>query len=280
MRIAAAPVNGADFVARPYARKSLGQNFLVDSSVVSKIVDSLNIQNADTIIEIGPGRGALTERLAEKAARVVAIELDRDLIPFLNEKFIGSDNFEIVERDALMMDFEELAAGKTAKLVANLPYYISTAILQRLIEQRDVFSEMVLMFQREVVDRITAPPGSSERGFLTVMVEAFLKTEKLFDVPPAAFHPAPKVWSSVVRLRPNDGPVPDERLLREIASVAFGQKRKTILNNLKKNYPNADQLLLGAGIDSKRRAETLTMNEWISLVDAVNNNRAQPDAAL
>lgn len=240
----------------------------------------MRVATDETVIEIGPGRGVLTDRLVEKAGRVVVIELDRDLISFLNEQFSGVDNLEIVEHDALTVHFGQLAGGNTAKLIANLPYYISTAILQRLIEQRDVFSEMVLMFQREVVDRITAPPGSSERGFLTVMVEAFLKTEKLFDVPPAAFHPAPKVWSSVVRLRPNDGPVPDERLLREIASVAFGQKRKTILNNLKKNYPNADQLLLGAGIDSKRRAETLTMNEWISLVDAVNNNRAQPDAAL
>ncbi|MDQ6788067.1 MAG: 16S rRNA (adenine(1518)-N(6)/adenine(1519)-N(6))-dimethyltransferase RsmA, partial [Acidobacteriota bacterium] len=189
---------------KPFAKKSFGQNFLVDQNYIDKIIGALNPQKGETIIEIGAGRGALTEKLVESGAKIIAIELDRDLIPLLKNKFGACENFELVEADALKFNFHELTKAKDqkpkTKLVANLPYYISTAILQRLIEQREAFSEMILMFQREVVERITAQAGNSERGFLTVLVEAYLTTEKLFDVPPAAFRPAPKVQSAVVRL--------------------------------------------------------------------------------
>ena len=257
----------------PFAKKSFGQNFLVDQKYIDRIVSAVDIAPNDTVIEIGPGRGALTERLVENAARVVAIELDRDLIPPLREKFGFRENFEIVEQDALTVDFERLAIDTTPfKLVANLPYYISTAILQHLIEQRQVFSQMVLMFQREVVDRIVAPPGSSERGFLTVMVEAYLETRRLFDVPPAAFRPIPKVSSSVAVFRPKAGGLHDQAKFRTVVSTAFAQKRKTILNNLKQIYPNAGELLSLAGIDSKQRAESLTADEWATLVKIVENS--------
>lgn len=159
------------------------------------------------------------------------------------------------------------------KLVANLPYYISTAILQKLVEQRECFSEMILMFQREVVERITARVGNSERGFLTVLTEAYLETEKLFDVPPSAFAPAPKVWSAVVRLRPkaNIG-IENEARFRKIASAGFRQKRKTILNNLKNEFRNIDQVLDECGIDRQRRAETLTLEEWRCLARSEQSN--------
>ncbi len=150
----------------------------------------------------------------------------------------------------------------SAKLVANLPYYISTAILQTLIEQKDCFSELILMFQREVVERITAKVGNSERGFLTVMTEAYLTAEKLFDVPPTAFLPAPKVWSSVIRLLPKDEKIGDINLFREIVSAGFVQKRKTIFNNLKNKFSDLENVLQQCRIDSKRRAETLTIEEW------------------
>jgi 16S rRNA (adenine1518-N6/adenine1519-N6)-dimethyltransferase len=194
------------------------------------------------------------------------VELDRDLVPLLRSRFAGSANVKIIEEDALNIDFDQFAGSGPVKLVANLPYYISTAILQRLIEQRSAFSEMVLMFQREVVDRILAPPGGSERGFLTVMVEAYFDASRLFDVPPTAFRPVPKVWSSVVRLRPKWDGVPNYPLLRDLVSAAFAQKRKTILNNLKHQYPAAEALLETAGIDPKRRAETLNSDEWSALV--------------
>jgi 16S rRNA (adenine1518-N6/adenine1519-N6)-dimethyltransferase len=254
-----------------FAKKSLGQNFLVDQNIVSKIVSALELDSTDTVIEIGPGRGALTEILAGIAGQVVAIELDRELVPMLRAKFAGREKVEIIEEDALNIDFGQFAKSEPVKLVANLPYYISTAILQRLIEQRSAFSEMVLMFQREVVERITAPPGDSERGFLTVLAEAYLYSEKLFDVPPTAFRPVPKVWSSVVRLRPKPGGLLNEAQLRRLVSAAFAQKRKTILNNLKSLYPNAGDLLRSAGIDPNRRAETLTAIEWAELIETAGN---------
>jgi 16S rRNA (adenine1518-N6/adenine1519-N6)-dimethyltransferase len=265
-----------------FAKKSFGQNFLIDQNYISKIISALNPQENDTIVEIGAGRGALTERLLESGANVFAIELDKDLIPLLQEKFGDLKNFNLVEKDALKIDFNELTKTEDqktkSKLVANLPYYISTAILQKLIEQREAFSEMILMFQREVVERITAEPGNKERGFLTVLVEAYLQTEKLFDVPPTAFRPVPKVWSSVVRLKPKkESDIKNEELFREIASCGFRQKRKTLLNNLK-NMPefvykssevkaNPALILEKLEISPERRAETLNLKEWIKLAN-------------
>lgn len=272
-------------VTKSFAKKSLGQNFLADQSYIDRIVAALNVEPQDTIIEIGPGRGALTEKIVEKAGRVIALELDRDLVPLLQEKFSNCNNFLLIESDALAVNFKELLISSNpqsairitqSKLVANLPYYISTAILQRLIEQRECFSEMVLMFQREVVERITAQPGNSDRGFLTVLVENAFEVVMLFDVPPSAFRPSPKVWSSVVRLVPKKAEIENERLFREIVSAGFAQKRKTLLNNLK-NAPeelkeiigNAERLLKDCQIDSKRRAETLTLVEWKRILEAV-----------
>ncbi|MDQ3799756.1 MAG: 16S rRNA (adenine(1518)-N(6)/adenine(1519)-N(6))-dimethyltransferase RsmA [Acidobacteriota bacterium] len=266
---------------KPFAKKSFGQNFLVDKNYIDKIIAALRLRAGEDVIEIGAGRGALTEKLVETGARVTAIELDRDLIPLLKEKFAENENFSLVERDALKINFAGLIQNtktenqKTkAKLVANLPYYISTAILQKLIDERDCFSGMVLMFQREVVERITAVPGNKERGFLTVLVEAYLAAEKLFDVPPAAFRPAPKIWSAVVRLTPKERvEIEDEKLFREIISAAFAQRRKTILNNLKsapadlkKKIGDAEELLNDSRIDARRRAETLTSEEWLRVL--------------
>lgn len=267
---------------QPFAKKSLGQNFLVDNNYIEKIVSALSLTKEDTVIEIGPGRGALTEKLVEKAGQVIAVEIDNYLVPFLKDKFSQNDNFSVVHEDALEIDFCALVKNSpknseqlivnSAKLVANLPYYISTAILQRLIEQRECFSALVLMLQREVVDRITAEPGNSERGFLTVLTEAYMQAEKLFDVPPNAFRPAPKVWSSVVRLVPKseeEAGINDEKSFRELVSAGFAFKRKTILNNfknapakLKEKIGDAQKFLEDSEIDPQRRAETLTCAEW------------------
>jgi 16S rRNA (adenine1518-N6/adenine1519-N6)-dimethyltransferase len=266
-----------------FAKKSFGQNFLVDENYIAKIIFALNIQPDETIIEIGAGRGALTEKLIESGAKIVAIELERDMIVVLRERFSGCENFQLIEADALKIDFIELINlqsqipnPKSVKLVANLPYYISTAILQKLIEQREVFSEMVLMFQREVVERIAADVGSSERGFLTVMTEAYLDSEKLFDVPPWAFRPSPKVNSAVVRLKPKIRNLNiDSELFRTVVSAAFVQKRKTIYNNLKntrlKNSDEIDwlKLLNAAEIEPARRAENLRLEEWEKLVSTL-----------
>ena len=250
--------------SKPFAKKSFGQNFLVDENYINKIISAVNPQQNETIIEIGAGRGALTEKLVESSANIIAIELEREMISVLKEKFGKHQNISLIESDALRVDFENFINDKSQKIkvVANLPYNVATAILQKLIEQRSVFSEMILMFQREVVDRITAKVATSERGFLSVLSQNYLEPEKLFDVPPTAFRPSPKVWSAVVKLIPKTQPIENEKLFREIIAVGFAQRRKTIFNNLKIKFSDAARILDECEIDSKRRAETLTVEEW------------------
>jgi 16S rRNA (adenine1518-N6/adenine1519-N6)-dimethyltransferase len=256
--------------------KRLGQNFLVNRGVVDRIISALGPRSDETIIEIGPGKGALTQRLVEQTGQVVSIEFDRNLGPLLVEMFASRDNFTLLQADALTTDVcAAILPATQARVVANLPYNISTAILQRLIDQRQCVTEMVLMLQREVVDRITAPAGSTERGYLSVVVEAYCETEKLFDVAPGAFRPVPKVWSSVIRLKVRDKSaveVLDDDLFRSIVSAGFAQRRKTILNNLRhtpvalqeliKRHGGASIILCEAGVSLQRRAETLTLSEW------------------
>ena len=252
---------------QPFAKKSLGQNFLVDHNYIRKIIAAAAPHPGDTIVEIGPGRGAITEGLIESGANVIAIELDRQLVPELRENFSRAANFTVVEADATEFNFSELAPRPPQlKVVANLPYYISTAILQHLAAQRANFTSLVLMFQKEVVDRIAATPGSTDRGYLTVLTEAAFSVEPLFDVPPNAFRPLPKVTSTVARLTPKPAMIEDEDLFRKVLSTAFAQKRKTILNNLKARFPDASEILERSGIDPRRRSETLTLHEWSELL--------------
>lgn len=256
-------------------KKSLGQNFLRDESVIDRIVKTLDLKKDEMVVEIGPGEGALTEKLIETGANVVAIEIDRELVPVLRARFRDHANFRVIEADALDINFENEVQGtipqsaiidpKSMKLVGNLPYYISTAILQKLAGERVLFTEIVLMLQREVVQRVTALPGNSERGYLTVITEAAFSATHLFDVAPTAFHPQPKVWSSVVELIPKAKTIADEPQFTKLLSTAFEQKRKTILNNLKRSYADAEEMLNAARIDPRRRAETLTLDEWLTL---------------
>ena len=252
----------------PFAKKSLGQNFLVDPSVIDQIVSALDPHSEDVLVEIGPGHGALTERLAERVGHLYAFELDTELARGLAEKFRDNDSIQVFEADALSVEFEKLAAGRKLRLVANLPYNVSTAILRHLFASADVFQDCVLMFQREVVERIAAVPGSKERGFLSVLTQAHFDVEKLFDVPPAAFRPVPKVWSSVARLVPRTERPFDPPVFEEVVSVSFRQKRKSILNNLRDSWPDAGSVLPEIGIDPRRRAETLTLDEWTRLASA------------
>lgn len=255
--------------AKPYAKRSFGQNFLVDQNFIRKIVDALRIVENEEIIEIGPGRGALSDEILRRGGQLTAIELDRDMVEVLNAKFKHNNNFRLISEDALKVHLAHLVISPPAKLAANLPYYISTPILRRLIEFRGLFSSLVLMFQREVADRITAKPGSKERGFLTVLVEASLSVEKLFNVPPTAFKPPPKVWSSVVRLTPKPSQVTDTKLFEQVVSTGFGQKRKTILNNLKLHFTDAGDALIAAEVDKNARAEALSLDDWIRLATAL-----------
>jgi len=256
-----------------FAKKSLGQNFLIDDNVIARIIASLDIIAGESVVEIGPGRGALTSELLDSGANLTGLEIDRELVPRLKEEYGDRDNFRCIEGDVLQVDLSTVVEDPPTKLVGNLPYYISSAILQKLIEQRNLFSRIVLMLQKEVVDRVVAKPGDSARGFLTVLVEDAFDSKRLFDVPPEAFIPRPKVQSTVVLLTPRDSEVQDSLLFRKIASVAFAQKRKTILNNLKQTVEGADDFLRLAEIDPRRRAETLTSAEWASLIHTISNKK-------
>ena len=256
--------------------KRFGQNFLTDQKIIDRIIDALDPKADETILEIGPGRGALTAPLVKRAGSLVAIEFDRNLIPSLTDRFSSNQNFKLVQSDALVTDVcAAIRPATQTRVIANLPYNVATAILQRLIEQRQCVTEMVLMLQREVVERITAGPGTAERGYLSVFVQAYCETEKLFDVAPGSFRPAPKVWSSVIRLALGEklaAEVNDERLLWQVVSAGFAQRRKTILNNLRsapsplqeivKTHGGASIVLCRAEVELQRRAETLTLEEW------------------
>ena len=257
-------------------KRSLGQNFLRDASVSRRIVDALDLRSGEDVIEIGPGEGALTGLLIESGAIVAAIEFDRDLAAMLHRRLADRDNFSVVEADALSVDFASviphstLRAPHSTKLIANLPYNISTPVLQRLIDQREVFSRLVLMFQKEVVERIRATPGGKERGFLSVIAQNAFEIEYLFDVPPQAFYPTPKVWSAVIRLTPK-ARENDEAKLREVVSQAFAQKRKTLANNLSRVSTNIPMILSDLGLADKVRAEELSLDQWRELVGRLSH---------
>ena len=267
----------------PAPSKRFGQNFLTDKSTVERIIIALQPRADETIVEIGPGRGALTEPLLDRGGSLVAIEFDRNLIPVLTEQFASYKNLKLVESDALVTDVcDVIRPAQQTRVVANLPYNVATAIVQRLIEQRSCITEMVLMLQKEVVDRITAEPSSPDRGYLSVFVQAYCETEKLFDVAPGSFRPAPKIWSSVIRLTVRAEPatkITNEKLLWQVVSAGFAQRRKTILNNLRsapsplqetvKSHGGASIVLCRAEVELQRRAETLTLEEWARIANAL-----------
>jgi len=266
----------------PYPLKRLGQHFLTDPNIIKRIITAFGPHSDETIIEIGPGTGALTDQLVARAGHVIAVEFDKNLAPILEHRYLKSSNFTLVRADALEVDFCSLLKQTAkARVVANLPYNISTAILQRLISQRACLSQMVLMLQKEVVDRMIARPGGKDRGFLSVLVEAYCETEKLFDVSPGAFRPPPKVWSTVIKIRLKETPelAGDEGLFTATVSAGFAQKRKTILNNLRNATGELQQVLKQNGgasivlckseVELQRRAETLSLDEWNRIVRAM-----------
>ena len=256
--------------APPRPRKRFGQHFLVSEETISRIVSAIGPQAGDTLVEIGPGRGALTAPLADLGARLGfklhAIEFDRDLVPLLAAQFADSRHVAIHEADALRFDFASL--GDSLRIVGNLPYNISTPLLFRLVEQRAAIEDMTLMLQKEVVDRIAAAPGSGAYGRLTVMAGAFLHPEPLFDVPPGAFRPPPRVTSTVLRLSPRRADafmIEDPALLRELTTRAFSQRRKTLRNALKGLATSGDFAALG--IDAGHRPEQLPVATWVALAN-------------
>ena len=254
-----------------HPKRSLGQNFLTDPHYLRLIVNAAQVGPADQVLEIGPGLGHLTRELAARAGRLVVIELDDRLIPRLHEEFGPLPHVGIVHADALMYDYGSLTG--TWKVVANLPYYISTPILQRLIGHRDRFTTLTLMLQKEVAERIAASPGGKEYGFLSVLVQYSASPHMEFIVPAGAFSPRPKVDSAVVTLTMRvhrEHIAGDESFFLRVIKAAFSQRRKTLRNSLSQlGYPREvmDSVPAGTGIDLGRRAETLSVTEFVLLSD-------------
>jgi len=266
------------------AKKRLGQNFLVDRSYQERIITAARPLAGETIVEIGPGLGALTRLLLTSGARVVAVELDAELAQALSREFAGNANLRVVHADALEVDFVDLIPpSTTARVVANLPYYISTAIISHMIEARGSVSEMIVMLQREVVERIVASPGGKEYGYLSVIVQFYCQARRLFDVPPGAFKPSPKVYSSVMRLTVRKEPlvsVRSEKGFVQTTQIIFAHRRKTILNNLRasklslapawRDGTAIERTESESGVSLTRRAETLSIEEIGRLSDALH----------
>lgn len=262
------------------AVKMLGQNFLTDRNVVSRIVDLVNPSAGDYILEIGPGQGAMTREMVSAGATVVAVELDRRLAPLLAREFAANDNFTVVEADILKTDLTNLLGSRAKakwKVAANLPYNISSQVLLKFLETPSLFSHLVLMLQKEVGDRLAAPPACKEYGILTVFCRLHFDVTREFIVRPGAFHPVPKVDSAVLSFRPLPAPrvdVGDERLFRQVVKASFSQRRKTLWNCLKSAslLDSGDDLaavLASCDIDQGRRGETLSLEEFALLTRAL-----------
>ncbi|HET7664033.1 MAG TPA: 16S rRNA (adenine(1518)-N(6)/adenine(1519)-N(6))-dimethyltransferase RsmA [Rhodanobacteraceae bacterium] len=257
-----------------HPKKHFGQHFLRERHVIDRIIAALAPRDGDRIVEIGPGEGALTLPLLRKTGQLTAIELDTDLIPRLEQAAASIGQLDIIQRDVLQADFTTLAAGDKLRLVGNLPYYISSPILFHCLEHADVITDMHFMLQKEVVMRMAAAPGSKIYGRLSVMLQLACRVDPLFDVPPEAFNPPPKVDSAVVRLTPlppEQRPEVDGGCLDAVVKAAFGQRRKTLSNALRQLL-DADALR-EAGIDPRARAETLPPEDFVQLARMLSARR-------
>lgn len=270
--------------------KGLGQNFIADRNVLERIVEGAGIGPDDLVIEIGPGMGVLTVEIAERAAFVTAVELDSRLIPVLEETLAEHDNVRVFNADILKTDLgklieesreEELFTGKV-HVVGNLPYYITTPIIMKLLEERVPADSITVMMQKEVADRISSPPGNKTYGAISAAVQYYCTVTKITDVPKEVFVPRPKVESTVLRLEPlreKQIEVKDEKMFLRCVKAGFAQRRKTLLNSLASaggmEKEKVREALETAGIDPGRRAETLTVEEFGRIADVFTNEQDQ-----
>lgn len=269
-------------------RKKFGQNFLVDNHILDKIVEAAGITSEDCILEIGPGIGTLTQRLAEEAGEVVAVEIDRNLIPILEETLRGYDNVTILNQDILKTDIREIAmqhGGRPLKVVANLPYYITTPVIMALFEIRAPIKSVTVMVQKEVADRMRVGPGTKEYGALSLAVQYYAKPEVITKVPASCFMPRPNVDSAVIRLTRYEKPpvqTRDEEWLFAVIRASFSQRRKTLANglsnadNIGMDRKHIEAVLEAMGLSITIRGEALTLEQFAVLSDRLYEIRTQP----
>lgn len=262
------------------ANKNLGQNFLIDDEAVTGIIDAAKVSKEDLIIEIGPGLGTLTKELLEKAGKVICIELDKRMMEILEDRFSMYTNFKVINEDVLKVNLKDLIQQekiKTAKIVANLPYYITTPIIMKLLEDRLDIETITVMIQKEVADRLVTEPGTGDTGAITYAIHYYTEPKRVLEVPNTAFIPAPKVNSSVIQLEILKTPsvkVENEEELFKLIKIAFMQKRKTLINALanSKNYGNKEQIekvLRELKIDLQIRPEKLTLEQFAELSNLI-----------
>ena len=261
--------------------KSLGQNFLIDTNVIDRILEGARVKEGDYVIEVGPGIGTLTKEMGRTAEKVVAIEIDKTLIPILEETLADFPNIEVINQDILKVDVQELVKAKLnggpVKLIANLPYYITTPIVMKFLEEDIPVTDIVVMVQKEVADRMNAQPNSKDYGALSVAVQYYCDTEIVAKAPRHMFMPQPNVDSTVIGLHVREEKkynVDNEDIFFKTVKASFGQRRKTLLNSLGGlGFLSKDQIKIAlqeANIDEKRRGETLSIEEFASLSNAVN----------
>ena len=264
-----------------HADKKLGQNFLISEDVVRRIATAAELAEGDAVLEIGPGIGTLTQALAETGADVTAVELDRRLLPVLDKTLEGYTNVRVINADVLELNVNEAMGGKTFKVAANLPYYITTPIIFALLEKKLPVERMVVMVQKEVAERMTAAPGGKEYGALSVAMQYYTEPELAFIVPPDCFIPRPSVDSAVVVCKNRATPpvdVCDEKLFFKVVKAAFSLRRKMLSNALKNmgiTAQQAQEWLALAGIDPKRRGETLSLQDFANLTNTFEKIKNQ-----
>jgi 16S rRNA (adenine1518-N6/adenine1519-N6)-dimethyltransferase len=261
-----------------FPKKKLGQHFLIDRNILNKVIQTAQVGKEDVIIEVGPGPGEMTLALARLVKHVIAVEIDPKLVEILKKKLSDCPNVEVVKSDILKVDFKRWykKEGHPIKVVANLPYQISTPLLFRFIEAKEAFSTLTLMLQREVAERMVAFPGGKEYGRLSVLLQMFLDLSVRFFIPPSAFFPPPKVESAVVHMVWKERPMvdkQDEEWFIKVVKASFGYRRKTLANALKHSelsLPDSiESRIEEVGIDPRRRPETLTIEEYIRLAEAL-----------
>jgi 16S rRNA (adenine1518-N6/adenine1519-N6)-dimethyltransferase len=260
-------------------KQALGQHFLIDKGIAEKIVRLADLGAEDCVVEIGPGMGVLTFLMLPLVKQVIAVELDQGMADYLRERGEGKASLTIMRQDALGFDFAKAAreAGRRIKVVANLPYNISTPVIFRILENREAFAHLTLMLQREVAQRITASPGSKAYGPLSIFTQLYTSPKIMMQVPPQTFHPRPKVESAVVGFEILEHPriaIEDEGFFKKVVKAAFAQRRKTLLNALRGALlplpkKEIEEALVASGIDPRRRAETLDLTEFQRLAEAL-----------